>query len=175
VSGARVWLVVSPVIAAGVLTAHSLAYRVTGTPAAPLHSYLEHAPQVLVVLALCALVTGAFGRRLAAPSPWAFPVVAVASFFGQEQLERLVHGEWTLSVLTAPVFLVGLALQVPVAFVVWLVARWLVTVVGDAPAEPLARGSFGAVVAAVPPTPTRVSTGIRTPPGRAPPALAPSS
>ena len=35
----RVWFVVSPVVAAGVLTAHWLAYRLTSTPTDPFHGY----------------------------------------------------------------------------------------------------------------------------------------
>lgn len=168
---ARVWLVVSPVIAAGVLGVHALAYHVTGTPAAPFHSYLEHAPQVLLVLALCGLAIGAFGRRLGAPPAWAFPIVAVAAFIGQEHLERLVHGDWTPSLVTAPVFLVGLALQVPVALVAWAVARSLLAAVGDDPVGNTARVSFTLVVLQ-PPTAMTGSIDVRTPPGRAPPGSA---
>ena len=43
-----VWLLVSPVVAAGVLIAHSVAYRLTSTPSDPFHAYLGHAPQVLL-------------------------------------------------------------------------------------------------------------------------------
>ena len=48
----RVWLVVSPVVAAGVLIAHSVAYRLTSTPTDPFHAYLGHAPQVLLLIAI---------------------------------------------------------------------------------------------------------------------------
>ena len=40
----RAWLVVSPVIAAGVLVAHALAYRLTATPTDPFHEYLALSP-----------------------------------------------------------------------------------------------------------------------------------
>lgn len=169
-SSARAWLVVSPVIAAGVLGAHSLAYRLTGTPSATIHSYLEHAPQVLLVLALCSLVTAAFGRRLSAPPPWAFPLLAVASFVGQENLERLVHGEWRLSLVTTPAFLVGLVLQFPVAVVAWALARLLLVVVGRAPAGRPVVASFALGLVAAPSAATG-SIDVRTPPGRAPPTL----
>jgi hypothetical protein len=169
VNRTRVWLVVSPVVAAGVLTAHSLAYRLTGTAVAPLHSYLEHAPQVLLMLALCGLVFGLFGGRLDAPPAWLFPVVAVASFVGQEQLERLAHGEWTASFVASPVFLVGLVLQLPVAFLAWVLARWLLAVVGETEfAQPRSRPQYLLDVAAAIAADVRPSE-VRTPPGRAPP------
>jgi hypothetical protein len=170
---ARVWLVVSPVIAAGVLGAHALAYHVTGTPAAPFHSYLEHAPQVVLVLALCGLVIGAFGRRLGAPPAGAFPIVAVTAFVGQEHLERLVHGEATLTLVTTPVFLVGLALQIPVALLAWALARWLVAAVHDEASEPAARAAFRLAVFALP-TAATCPGEVRTAPGRAPPRFSPS-
>ena len=170
---ARVWLVVSPVIAAGVLSAHSLAYRLTGTSAAPLHSYLEHGPQVLLVLALCGLLVSALGKRLSAPRAWVFPIVAVASFVGQEHLERLVHGEATLTLVTTPVFLVGLALQIPVALLAWALARWLVAAVHDEASVPAARAAFRLAVLALP-TAATCPGEVRTPPGRGPPRFSPS-
>jgi hypothetical protein len=171
VQSARAWLVVSPVIAAGVLGAHTLAYRLTGATGAPFHSYLEHAPQVLLVLAVCGLAIGLCGARLSAPPAWVFPVAALASFVAQEQLERLVHGEWALSLLMTPVLLVGLALQVPVAVLAWALARWLLAAVGAAATERPVRASFAVVVSPMPSAANR-STGVRTPPGRAPPTLA---
>ena len=45
------WGLVTPVAAAGILVAHALAYRLTGTAPGPVHGYLEHGPQVLCVLA----------------------------------------------------------------------------------------------------------------------------
>jgi len=127
-----VWIVVSPVVAAGVLVAHSVAYRVTGTPADPFHEYLGHAPQILLLLAIAGIVIGAFGTPGQAPPAHAFPVVALGTVVVQEHVERLVHGGVPL-LLTSPAFLVGLALQIPVALGAWALARWLLRAVRDEP------------------------------------------
>jgi hypothetical protein len=175
VNRTRAWLVVSPVVGAGVLAAHALAYRLTGTPAAPFHSYLEHAPQVLLVLAACGLAIGAFGSRLGAPPAWSFPAVAVAAFVGQEHLERLVHGDGTLLLVASPTFLVGLALQIPVAIVAWLIARRLLAAVAGAESlrRPV-RPRFLQIVVA-PPIAAIRSLDIRVPSGRGPPRFSSTS
>ncbi len=69
----RVWLVVSPVVAAGVLGAHSLAYRITSTPSDPFHAYLGHAPQILLLLAIVGIVVGALGAPRQSASAARFP------------------------------------------------------------------------------------------------------
>ena len=127
----RVWLVVSPVVAAGVLVAHSLAYRLTGTPTDAFHAYLGHAPQVLLLLAIAGIVVGALGAPRQAPPAHVFPLVALGTFVVQEHVERLVHGGGVPLLLTSPAFLAGLALQVPVALGAWALARWLLRVVPD--------------------------------------------
>jgi hypothetical protein len=120
----RVWLAVSPIIAAGVLGAHALAYRLTGTPTGPLHDYLDHAPQVLLLAALVGLAAG-LGARRSSVAAWPFPVAALATLAVQEHAERLAHTGELPWLLTSPVFLVALLLQVPVALVVWALARRL--------------------------------------------------
>jgi hypothetical protein len=130
VNRTRVWLVVSPVVAAGVLVAHSVAYRLTSAPTDPFHAYLGHAPQILLLLAIAGIVVAAIGRPRAAPPAHVFPVVALATFVVQEHVERVVHGGVPM-LLTSPSFLVGLALQVPVALVAWSLARWLLRAVGE--------------------------------------------
>jgi hypothetical protein len=127
----RAWLAVSPVIAAGVLVAHALAYRLTSTPTDPFHEYLAHAPQVLLLLTLSGLALAGLGPRRDAPPAWVFPIVAVATFVAQEHVERLVHGGGVPLLVTTPVFLVGLALQIPVALVAWALARRLLAVVAE--------------------------------------------
>jgi hypothetical protein len=129
VNRTRAWLVVSPVIATGVLVAHGLAYRLTSTPTDPFHEYLAHAPQVLLLLTLSGLALAGFGPRRDAPPAWVFPAVAVATFVAQEHVERLVHRGDVPMLLTTPVFLVGLALQIPLALVAWALARRLLAVV----------------------------------------------
>ena len=105
-----VWLVVSPVVATGVLTGHWLAYRLTATPTEPLHAYLAHAPEVLLIFT----AAGAAPRRARyVPSTLlpvrTFPLVGLATFVVQEHLERLAHGGGLPMLLTSPAFVVGLA------------------------------------------------------------------
>jgi hypothetical protein len=145
-----VWLVVSPVVAAGVLTGHWLAYRLTATPTEPLHAYLEHAPEVLLLLAAAALSLAALGMRMSAPLVRTFPLVGLATFVVQEHLERLIHGGGLPMLLTSPAFIVGLALQIPVALVAWAVARWLLGLVGDAILRPPVCPGWDVVCAAIP-------------------------
>jgi hypothetical protein len=170
----RAWLAVSPVVAAGVFVAHSAAYRLTGTPSAPLHSYLAHAPQVLLVLAIAGLVLGGLGARLHAPPARAFPLAALATFVVQEHVERIAHGGELVSLVTSPAFLVGVALQVPVALVAWAVARWLLAAVRVRVGRLAARPRYLLDVLA----PREVAVAflqVRIPPGRAPPGLLPAS
>jgi hypothetical protein len=127
----RAWLVVSPVVAAGVLVDNTLAYRLTSTPTDPFHEYLAHAPQVLLLLTLFGLALTGFGPRRDAPPHWVLPLVGVATFVAQEHVERIAHGGGVPVLVTTPVFLVGLALQLPVALVAWLLARRLLAVVAQ--------------------------------------------
>jgi hypothetical protein len=171
----RAWIAVSPVVLAGVFVAHSLAYRLTGTHSAPLHSYLAHAPQVLVVLAVAGLVTAGVGARLDAPPARAFPLAALATFVVQEHVERLVHGGEPLSLFVSPAFIVGLALQLPVALVAWALARWLLGAVRAPRTVRLTRRPQY-VDGLVAPRRRVVALGqVRIPPGRGPPRLLPSS
>ena len=129
VTRTRVWILVGPIVGAGVLTAHALAYRLTSTPTDPFHAYVAHAPQVLLVLALCGAALAGFGTRDTAPRARVFPVAALVTFVVQEHLERLAHGAGFPILVTSPVFLVGLALQVPVALLAWALARCLLDAV----------------------------------------------
>ena len=121
----RAWLAVLPLVAAGMLVSHELAYRLTGTPGGSLHGYLEHAPQVLVVAAFAGLVLAGLSTRQRTPSAWPFAAAALVAFAVQEHLERVIHSGEVPWLLTSPVFLAGLLLQVPVAFLAWLLARRL--------------------------------------------------
>ncbi len=129
----RAWLVVSPVVATGVLVSHALAYRITSTPTEPFHAYLGHAPQVLLLFVLAAIVLGGFGRRRVAPPAHVFPLLGVATFVLQEHLERIVHGGSFPILVTSPAFAIGLLLQVPTALAAWALARWLLAAMGDPP------------------------------------------
>lgn len=118
------WALVTPVAAAGILAAHALAYSVTGTEPGALHGYLDHAPQVVAILATIGLVGLALQERgLGRGSLWFAAVLAPLGFACQEHLERLVHTGELPWLLTTPAFLVGLALQVPVALLCVVLAR----------------------------------------------------
>ena len=112
------WLLVTPLAAVGVLAAHAAAYAVTRASLGEEHGYLEHAPQVAGLLASLALVGLALQERsLSRFSPrWVAPL-APLGFVCQEHIERLVHTGQLPFLLTSPTFLVGLALQLPVAAV----------------------------------------------------------
>ena len=121
---ALAWALVTPVAAAGVLAAHALAYRLTGTPAGAVHAYLDHAPQVVALLATAALVGLALqDRSLTATSTWWFAPLAPLGFAAQEHMEGLAHTGHLPWLLTTPTFLLGLVLQIPVALLCVLVVR----------------------------------------------------
>ena len=172
----RVWLVVSPVVAGGLLVAHSLAYRLTATATDPFHSYLEHVPQILLLLVLAGLVLARVGSRLDAPLPAAFPLVALTTFVLQEHVERIVHGGGVPFLLTTPAFLVGLLLQVPFALVAFALARWLLAAVREESArQPTGRRLVLFLVRSLADVDARSTTELRLPPGRGPPGLLASS
>jgi hypothetical protein len=134
------WLLALPLMAAGPLFAHSLAYALVEPGAAERarllrstgHGYLAAAPVLLAgcaALALAATVAYAVRARRGDASPLpACPLalVPLAGFALQEQVERLSSGA-PLDPLE-PTFLVGLALQVPFAAAAVLVARRLARV-----------------------------------------------
>lgn len=131
------WLLALPLLAAGSLFAHSLAYALVEPGAAERarllrstgHGYLAAAPILLAgatALALAAIVAYALRGRRGRVSPlpaWPLALVPLAGFALQEQLERLASG----APLDAfePTFLVGVALQLPFALAAVLVARRL--------------------------------------------------
>jgi hypothetical protein len=122
---ALAWLFTLAFAAAGTLVAHALAYRVAGEPLGQVHAYLEHVPQVLLVLATLAACTLALTRGTATPPAWPFPLVAVGAFVAQEHIERLAHTGQFPWLLTQPVFLLGVGLQLPVALAAWALAKRL--------------------------------------------------
>jgi hypothetical protein len=127
------WLLVTPVAAAGVLVTHALAYRLTGTQPGPVHEYLAHVPQVVFVLVSLALAGLALQERsLSRFSAWWVAPLAPLGFACQEHIERLVHTGHVPFLLTSPTFLVGLALQLPVAIACVMLVR---RVLGALPAS----------------------------------------
>lgn len=128
----RAWLTVLPLVAGGVLVSHALAYRLTGTDGGSLHGYLEHAPQVLVLAGLVGLALAVVAARVSTPAAWPFATAALVLFAAQEHAERLAHTGDVPWLLTAPAFLVGLLLQLPVALLAWALARRLLRSLGEA-------------------------------------------
>jgi hypothetical protein len=130
-----------PLIVAGSLAAHAVAYRVTVPEATQRgmlleetgHGYLDHAPLVAAAgLALCLVAflllvldaRGGGGRGSCAA--WPFAVLPLLGFAIQEHLERFLHDggpPWTA--VLAPTFLPGLLLQVPFGLLAFLLARVL--------------------------------------------------
>lgn len=111
---------------------HAITYRALGMPSGDLHGYLAHAPQVVLVLATLALLGLAADSRARRASPVPPAVVAIVAFVVQEHLERLLHTGQFPFLLTSPVLWLGIALQIPLAAAVWIVARRLAEAV-DAP------------------------------------------
>ncbi len=127
---ALVLLLTVPLTAAGTLTAHAAAYALLGAPSEGVHGYLAHLPQLLAILALPVLLALAIAGRARAPRAWPVAVVALAAFVVQEHVERLAHTGELPFLLDRPVFLLGLALQLPFALAAWLLARLLIRVAG---------------------------------------------
>ena len=120
------WLLSLPLAAAGWLTAHCVAYSLVAPH--DHHGGLIAAP-ILVASAITVLLAVAVydGLRRAAPariSAWPVALLPPLGFSVQEHLERTIEvNELPLGTVLEPVFLVGLALQVPVAVVALMLAR----------------------------------------------------
>jgi hypothetical protein len=166
----QVWLAVSPIILAGVLIAHALAYDVTRTAPGPTHDYLAHIPQLFVLLVLVGFASTGLTARLQLPPTWLFPVVAMATFVVQEHVERLVHTGQLPWLLTSPVFVVGVVLQLPVALVVWALARRLLGVLVERVLR-RPRAAHGLIPIVAPVVAEAVPVAITLRPGRGPPVL----
>ncbi len=164
------WLAVSPLMAAGVVGAHALAYRFTGTPGGPLHHYLGHVPQILLIVALAGLALGSLSSRLCLRSAWAFPVAAVATFVVQEHVERFVHTGQVPWLLESRFFLVGLVLQVPVALFSWVLARCLLGMLAETDSRRRVLPRVRLELSAFPTIDLRPIS-ASTPRGRSPPLL----
>lgn len=118
-----IWLVSLPFAAVSILSGHAVAYALTGAPAEGLHGYLEHAPQVVAILALLGLLALAYAGRARTPSSLPVAALAALGFACQEHLERFAHTGEVPFLLGSPTFLLGLALQLPFAALVWVLAR----------------------------------------------------
>ena len=184
------WLVGLPLLGAGWLSAHELAYDLLpaggdepeAAMAASRHGYLEHAPLVLAALLVLAVAT-VLGRALERRRPgralpaWVFGLAPLAGFAVQEHLERILHGcdaPWATA--TEPVFLLGILLQVPFGLAAALVARTFHAAADTlAAAEPERRAPRSAQPLLAPPRAADLvpaSVLAQRHAGRAPPAFA---
>jgi hypothetical protein len=118
-----------PLAAVGCLAGHAAGYALLGVSRrdAQIHGYLGLAPlfiaacAALVALALALRVTGRLQGR---PAAWPFALLPPVAFCAQELIERLVAGLPAHAVLEPAVY-VGLAAQLPLAFLAYLAARAL--------------------------------------------------
>jgi len=131
-----VWLVTLPVALVGIEAAHALANALFGAPASEVLESAESGAgliPVLATLALAPLLCGLVGRVVGL---WSTPrgsravvlpfvLLPPLGFVLLEVGEALVHPPVEWEELAGPTFLVGLALQVPVALVGYLLARAL--------------------------------------------------
>jgi hypothetical protein len=114
------WLLALPFTGVSVLVGHWAAYRIVGAPADDFHGYLAHAPQVLAILATLALLGLARDARARRSSPLPIALLGAIAFALQEHVERLIHTGHVPFLLTS---LLGVALQLPLAILVWVAAR----------------------------------------------------
>jgi hypothetical protein len=120
---AAAWLLTLPVAGLGVLVGHELAYRISGTPLGGVHGYLDHAPQMMLVLATVAVAAAAFPSRAGGVPRLPVASIAFVAFIAQEHLERLAHTGELPWLLTDRSFLVGVVVQIPVALACLALAR----------------------------------------------------
>jgi hypothetical protein len=163
------WLLALPFAGVSVLLGHWVAYRLAGAPADNFHGYLAHAPQVVAILATLGLLGLARDARARRSSPVPIALLGAFAFAVQEHVERLVHTGHLPFLLTSPVFLLGIALQLPLAAVLWLAARSVAGRLQPTPRRGPPRPALLPLVLI--PVPAHVPRGpaLRTPRGRGPP------
>lgn len=185
------WLLAGPLMAAGSVLAHALAYRLAGQPAQAVaaddtHHYLAYlspaaAPAaVLALLALTLRVVRASSGHASPPLSWRpFALIPPLAFGVQEHLERLAQtGRLPLGAALEPTFRVGLVLELVLGLAVFVATRTLLgsanrvaeAGAGTAAAWLPPRRALGVV--AVPPTASPPTPTWRRPTSRAPPAAA---
>jgi hypothetical protein len=135
------WLTAVPLMLGGSQLAHALAYRLAYPQAhvrvlhmlATGHSYYTRLPLGLAAAGACLLISlvvtacdAARARPMRALPAWAFALLPPVAFALQELLELSLHsGTFAWHVLLAPTFAPGLLLQLPVALLMYVVARVL--------------------------------------------------
>jgi len=130
-----------PLVAVGSLAGHAAGYALVGTSRVDgrIHGYMTFAPFFLAACAAilaASLAMRAAGRLQGRPAAWPFALLPPLAFLAQELLERLAAGLPAHAVFEPAVY-VGLAAQLPLGLVGFLVARALLRVV-DATARALA-------------------------------------
>jgi hypothetical protein len=120
-----------PLIGAGSIAAHDLAYRLVGGGLYQehMHDYLTRAPTLLALLlgfsvAVLAVALRHSELHLRAPA-WLFAAAPLVAFAVQEHLERAVQGQPAARTALEPAFALGLALQLPFALLAYVAARIL--------------------------------------------------
>ena len=124
------WLLSLSLMASGCLGAHSVAYRVVGPSGAEAgHGYLGLAPLVLAIGVALGIVAAARSalpdQRWPGAPAHLFALLPPLAFTVQEHLERALQGGDALGTTLHPAFLLGFALQLPLAFCSLLVTRTL--------------------------------------------------
>jgi len=130
------WLLALPLTVLAWLGAHELAYGLafssgherTHALAASGHGYLELTPllaAVCLTLAAAGFLARVAGRASCTLPAWAFGTLPLVGFAVQEHVERLLTGAASWGTALEPVFLVGLALQLPFGLAAALLARAL--------------------------------------------------
>lgn len=129
------FLLAVPLAGLSGLAGHASAYAVVGLNLEDTraHGYLSDAPLFVAAcsaLLIVALALRIGGRLRGRPSAWPFALLPLIAFATQEVLERIVAGLPASAVLEPAVYL-GLAAQIPIAFVAFFVARGLLRVADE--------------------------------------------
>ena len=133
-----------PLATAGTLAGHAAGYALAGSTRsdALAHAYLAYTPQFLglcIAVLVLALALRTTGRLQGRPSAWPFALIPPVAFLSQELIERLAAGLPAHAVFEPAVY-VGLAAQLPIALLGFLVARGLLHAADEA-ARGLVAGS----------------------------------
>jgi hypothetical protein len=120
------WPLALPLTGASTLLAHEGAYGLVGKPTDHLHGYLGHAP-LLFAAFVCSVVFALLlrlrGRIAGTPAAWPYGVVPLLVYVVQEGLERVAAGAALFT--DGRALALGLALQLPLGLVAYLLARTL--------------------------------------------------
>ena len=166
------WLAAVPLMLGGSQLSHAVAYRIAYPQAhvrvlhmlATGHSYFTRLPILLAAAGACVLVAlvatavdAARGLRARELPASAFALLPPVAFALQELLELSLHtGTFAWHAVLAPTFLPGLLLQLPVAFLMYVLARLLLRAAEPRPRwSRLRLAARGAARAAPPRPPSR--------------------